>query len=224
MGSEPKRTSLLICDDHRLLTDALSMLVEQTDSIRLIAPAAHDPEDAVSLCTHLHPDVVLMDLHFENGMSGIEGTRRIKQVSPDTKVVVMTAHHENRLMAEAIEAGASGFLSKTEAIADVLSAVTAAAQGEVLIDPARLTSLLREVAKRRTEQTEVTQRFSKLTNRESEILQLLVEGTRNDEIASRLHITSQTVQTHVRNLLSKLDVHSKLEAVALAVKSGAVSV
>jgi DNA-binding NarL/FixJ family response regulator len=151
-------------------------------------------------------------------MSGIEATRQIKETSPATKVVIMTAHDDERLLVEAVEAGASGFLGKDEPADEVLSAVKAAAEGEVLIDPSILARLLHQVTKERQERREVQARFATLTDREREILQHVAQGQRNDDIASTLFISPQTVQTHVRNVLGKLGVHSKLEAVALAVR------
>jgi DNA-binding NarL/FixJ family response regulator len=157
-------------------------------------------------------------------MTGIEATRRIKERSPSTKVIVMTAHDEDRLMVEAVEAGASGFLSKDLPADEILRATKAAADGEVLIDPATLTRLLAQVAREREEQRDAMALLDDLTERERQILQLLAQGKRNDDIAAELFISPQTVQTHVRNILGKLRVHSKLEAVAFAVKHGAIQV
>jgi DNA-binding NarL/FixJ family response regulator len=218
--------SLLICDDHRTLTDALAMVVERDLGLRLVAPPVADPERALELCREHQPDVVLMDIVFKGTgtMSGIEATRRIKLVSPATKVVIMTAHDDERLLVEAVEAGASGFLGKGEPADEVMRAVKAAAEGEVLIEPATLSRLLHQVTKEREEQREVQVLFAKLSEREWEILRLLAQGKRNEGIASDLFISPQTVQTHVRNVLGKLGVHSKLEAVARAVKHGQIDV
>jgi len=217
-------TRLLICDDHKILTDALAMLVERDSAFEMVAPPVHDPERAVDLCGEHRPDVVLMDVEFKGGTSGIEATRRIKEVSPATKVVIMTAHDEERMLVEAVEAGASGFLGKDEAADEVLTAVRAASEGDVLIDPDLLARLLPRVAKDREERREVRARFARLSDREWEILGELAQGRRNDDIATRLYISPQTVQTHVRNLLGKLEVHSKLEAVTLAVRHGQIEV
>ncbi|MEX2203478.1 MAG: response regulator transcription factor [Actinomycetota bacterium] len=219
--------SLLICDDHRTLTDALAMVVERDEELRLVAPPVADPERAIELCREHKPDVVLMDIVFKGRsgtISGIEATRRIKEVSPATKVVIMTAHDDERLLVEAVEAGASGFLGKDEPADEVLSAAKAAAEGEVLIEPATLSRLLHQVTKEREEGREVQALFAKLSDREWEILRLLAQGRRNEGIAAALFISPQTVQTHVRNVLGKLGVHSKLEAVALAVKHGQIEV
>jgi RNA polymerase sigma factor (sigma-70 family) len=213
----PRPSTLVICDDHKILTDALAMVVERDPDLRLVAAPVHTAEQAVDICREHHPDVVLMDIVFKGGIDGIEATRRIKEISPATKVVIMTAHDDERLLVDAVEAGASGFLGKDEA-------AKAAAEGEVLIDPATLTRLLHQVAREREARRDALHLLESLTEREREILVLLAEGMRNDDIAQKLFISPQTVQTHVRNLLAKLGVHSKLEAVAFAVKHGAINV
>ena len=224
MAADDRVVSLLICDDHKILTDALAMVVERDPGLRMVAPPVHEPEAAIAICEEHLPDVVLMDIVFKGPMNGIQATRKIKEASPSTKVVIMTAHDDERLLVEAVEAGASGFLGKDEAANEVLAAAKAAADGEVLIDPTVLTRLLHQVAREREARREFQDLLEDLTDREREILQLLAEGLRNDDIASKLFISPQTVQTHVRNILGKLRVHSKLEAVAFAVKHGAIQV
>jgi DNA-binding NarL/FixJ family response regulator len=217
--------SLLICDDHKILTDALATMVGLDPELSLVAAPVHTAEEAIDLAAEHLPDVVLMDIEFKGGgMSGIQATRAIKEASPSTKVVVMTGHNEDRLLVEAVEAGASGFLSKDEAADEVLHAAKAAAEGEVLIDPTDLTRLLAQVSREREEQRDAMKLLNDLTDREREILGLLATGIRNEDIAKQLYISPQTVQTHVRNILGKLRVHSKLEAVSFAVKHGAITV
>ncbi len=225
MTDSSAHVSLLICDDHKVLTDALSMVVGVDPTLTLVSPPVHTPEEGVMLSAEQLPDVVLMDIIFKGSeMTGIEATRRIKERSPSTKVVVMTAHDDDRLLVEAVEAGASGFLSKDMPADEILKATKAAAEGEVLIDPVTLTRLLAQVAREREEQRDALALLNDLTERERQILSMLAAGKRNDDIAAELYISPQTVQTHVRNILGKLRVHSKLEAVAFAVKHGAITV
>jgi DNA-binding NarL/FixJ family response regulator len=219
------RFTLLICDDHKILTDALALVVDADDSLAMVASPVQSPEEALDIVADSPPDVVLMDIVFKGEhMDGIQATRRIKELSPSTKVVVMTAHDDERLLVEAVEAGASGFLGKEEAAEEVLAAAKSAAEGEVLIDPTTLTRLLHQVATEREAQRDAQLLLAELTERERQILEQLAQGRRNDDIASELFISPQTVQTHVRNILAKLRVHSKLEAVAFAVKHGAITV
>ncbi len=224
MADEPRPVRLLICDDHRVLTDALAIVVGLDGGLELVAPPVQDPRSAIELCAELLPDVVLMDIDFKDEMSGIEATRKIKEISPATKVVIMTAHDDDRLLVDAVEAGASGFLSKDDAAQELLAAAKSAADGEVLIDPQTLARLLPQVARERELKRDALMLLEDLTEREKEILGLLAHGMRNDAIAAQLYISPQTVQTHVRNILGKLRVHSKLEAVAFAVRHGAITV
>ena len=224
MDEGPRPVTLLICDDHRVLTDALAIVVGLDAGLELVAPPVQDPQSAIALCAELLPDVVLMDVDLKSTMSGIDATRAIKENSPATKVIIMTAHDDDRLLVDAVEAGASGFLSKDDAAEAVLAAVKSAADGEVLIDPATLARLLPQVTREREQQRDALALLGDLTDREREILTLLAQGMRNDDIATQLYISPQTVQTHVRNILGKLRVHSKLEAVAFAVRHGAIAV
>lgn len=216
---------LLICDDHQLLTDAMSIVIDRDDMVELVAPAVSDPAMAVDMVREHRPDIVLMDIIFEGRtMSGIDATRAIKEVAPDTKVVIVTGQVDERLLVEAVEAGAAGFLGKNEAVTQVLDEVRRAAAGETLIDPAILARVLHEVARQRGQEESATRLLAELTPRELEVLESLAVGGRNDDIAAEMHISSQTLQTHVHNILVKLDVHSKLEAVIFAVKNGAIEV
>lgn len=215
--------TVLVCDDHRILSDALGIVLSRHPGIDLIAVPLTRGEDAVSACLEHHPAVVLMDIELAGDMDGLAATRRIKQELPQTHVVVMTAHEDDRLLISAIEAGASGFLFKTEGMAEVIETIEAAAEGRSLVDPHRLSRALRTTAQERDQEAAVRLRFDQLTTRENEILQLLALGLRNDDIARRLHIGTSTVHSHVKGILAKLKVRSRLEAVSLAVRHGAVS-
>src|SRR5436305_3588706 len=150
-----------------------------------------------------------------------EAARGVKGLAPQAKVVVLTAHEDERLLVEAIEAGASGFLRKPEGVDELIGALKAAAAGEILVDPQALARMLPLMAREREVRREASERLATLSEREREVLALLTQGLRNEAIAQRLGISPQTVQTHVRNILAKLGVHSKLEAVAFAVPHGA---
>jgi DNA-binding NarL/FixJ family response regulator len=216
----PATIKLVICDDHRVLTDALALIVRSEADIELVADPVQDPDDAIALCREHRPDVVLMDLVLNARLNGIEATREIKESSPETRVVIMTGQPGDRSLVAAVEAGASGFLSKTTALEQVVESVRAAAEGEILVDPGTLARVLTTLAREREARQDADRVLGLLTEREREILDLLSQGLRNDDIARNLFISPQTVQTHVRNILRKLRVHSKLEAVALAVRHG----
>ena len=212
--------SLLICDDHRILTDALASVVRADPGVQLVADPVDNAEDAVALAAQHRPDVVVMDVELAGSVNGLEATRRIKAVSPRSKVIVVSGYRRATLFVEAVEAGASGFLDKNEAVDDLMNAVHKAAAGEMLVDPARLAKLLPALAAEREVARDAQSRLERLTAREREILGLLTEGYRSEALAERLYISPPTVRTHVQNILSKLGVHSQLEAVALAARSG----
>jgi DNA-binding NarL/FixJ family response regulator len=212
------KVRLLICDDHRVLTDALVAMVRADGGFDLIAPPLHDPAEAVEAAAAERPDVVLMDISFEGSMTGIDATRAIRSASPETSVVIMTAHHDAGLLVQAAEAGASGYLSKTEGADRVLSAAKAAAAGDVLFEPADLAAAVARVAREREADGHDRERFAQLTDRERDVLALLTEGCTNGEIAARLFISDSTVQMHVGGILAKLGVRSRTQAVALALR------
>ncbi len=227
MGEVPEERviSVLLCEDHKVLSDLLAMLIRMDRGVRLVTAPVCTAEEAVSSAVEYSPDVVLMDVELLGPTNGLEATRQIRQLCPSTHVVVMSGSGDrDRLLVEAIEAGASGFLSKTEAARDIVAAVRAAANGETLVDAATLARLLRQIAAGREARREADERIGRLTAREREILQLLAQGHSNERIASELFISVPTVRSHVRNLLGKLGVHSKLGAVALAAKSGALRI
>lgn len=214
-------TSLLICDDHRILTDAIAAIVSSDPGLRLVTAPVDNGPDAVRLSAEHRPDVVLMDIELRGQMNGIEATRRITQVSPTSRVVVVSGHKRPTVLIEAVEAGASGFLDKNTAIDDLLRVAHAAAAGELLIDPALLARLIPELAAERHATNETRAKLARLTPRERQILTLMTQGRGSESIAEHLFISRPTVRTHIQNVLTKLEVRSQLEAVALAAPAGA---
>jgi len=161
------------------------------------------------------PDVVLMDYELPDG-TGVDAAERIKAELPDTKVVMVTSYTDEGVLVRAIEAGCSGYVTKHKVIEEVVSAVRAAAAGEALISPAMLARLL---PKLRPTKRGVG---ADLTSREIEVLSLLAEGLANQAIADKLVISVHTVRHHVQNIITKLQAHSKLEAVATAAREGII--
>jgi len=209
---DPGVVRLIVCDDHRILTETLALAVRGDPGMMLVVPPLETPEAAIEAAAEHQPDVVLMDITFEGGMDGIQATRRIKEVAPRSAVVIVTAHPEDRLLMEALEVGASGLLSKTEGLSTVLDAIRDAARGELLFDARQLAALVARTARDREAKRDHEARLERLTPREREVLTLLARGMRSDDMARTLFITPQTVQTHVRNILAKLQVRSRLEA------------
>ncbi len=215
---------LLLCDDHQFLTDAVSALISLDERILLVSEPTATGEDAVEAVAALHPDVVLMDIDLLGPMDGFEATAHIRTVAPHTKVVIMSGVADpDTALINAIEAGASGFLSKSHAASWILDAVVAAAEGESLVDALTLVRVLHRIAQVRKDRGDIQQRTSALTSREREILRYLAQGCSNTYVGTQLFISPHTVQTHTRNILQKLGVHSKLQAVALAARADALT-
>lgn len=215
---------VLLCDDHRILSDALAMLIDFDPGLELVTDPVDNGLDAVAAALEHRPDVVLMDVELLGAMDGFEATRRIREVSPLTHVVIVSGVADpDTALIRTIEAGGSGFLPKTEAATSMLSAVRAASRGESLVDALTLARVMRRIAQQRSDRGAVRERTSRLTEREREILRYLAEGMSNEQVAAKLFISVHTVQTHTRNILSKLGVHSKLQAVALASKAGVLA-
>jgi RNA polymerase sigma factor (sigma-70 family) len=216
-NEQRRRVSVVVCDDDVVLTDALRLVVSSSRDID-IAAAVPTVGDAVDACSRLQPDVCAMDIHLDSEPNGLEGARRVRAASPGTKVVVVTADRSDEVIVGAIEAGAVGHVHKSEGLQAVISAMRQAAEGLTLIDHARLPALLERASRQRASRARMEQRMERLTKREREVLSLLQQGARNDEIAEALVISRRTVETHVQNLLRKLGAHTKLEAVAFALR------
>nr|WP_255378059.1 response regulator transcription factor [Quadrisphaera sp. DSM 44207] len=208
---------VLIADDHHLWRRGLEMVLGTEDDMEVVGEAS-DGLEAVTKAAALLPDVVLLDVRMPR-RSGIEACREIKAAAPATKIVLLTSSDEESDLFDAVRAGANGYLLKdipTEEIADGLRAVMG---GQSLISPAMAGALLTEFASlsRRAEQPRQAP-APKLTEREVEVLRLVARGKGNREIASELFISENTVKNHVRNILEKLQLHSRTEAALYAVK------
>ncbi|QBI19193.1 response regulator transcription factor [Egibacter rhizosphaerae] len=215
--AEDGMLGVLIADDHSLFRRGLEMVLSSEPDIDVLAEAG-DGDEAVRLATSHQPDLVLMDVRMPT-VSGIEATREIKQAIPQAKILMLTISDEEEDLYEAIKAGASGYLLKEISIDEVADAVRAVHAGQSLITPSMASKLLDEfasMAKKGEEKEQVP--APKLTEREMEVLSLVAQGLGNREIARELFISENTVKNHVRNILEKLHLHSRMEAVVYAVR------
>lgn len=209
--------SVVICDDDLVLTDSLSLVLASAEDVSTVGVAARG-DQAVQMCSTLRPDVCVMDINLHSEPNGLEATRLIRAAVPATKVLVLAADKTDERVVSAIESGAVGFVHKGEGLQAVVSAVREAARGGSLFDHDRLPALIQRAAGERASRIEIQERMARLTGREREVLSILQAGAGNPEIAGLLFISPRTVETHVQNLLRKLNVHSKLEAVAFAMR------
>jgi two-component system NarL family response regulator len=216
--TEPIRT--MIVDDHALFRRGLEMVLNSEPDIELVSEAS-DGAEAVEKAGETLPDVVLMDIRMPRS-SGIEACRALKDVVPSAKIVMLTISDEEADLFEAIRAGASGYLLKDIPLDEVADTVRAVDGGQSLINPSMAGKLLTEFAilARREAASEPRQQVPapKLTDREMQVLKLIARGMNNKDIAKELFISENTVKNHVRNILEKLQIHSRMEAVMVAVR------
>jgi DNA-binding NarL/FixJ family response regulator len=219
---ENEAVRVLVVDDHALFRRGLEMVLEGEPDIELVGQAA-DGNEAVRLAEELAPDVVLMDVRMPNG-SGLDATRAIKDLSPATKILMLTISDEEGDLYEAIKAGASGYLLKEISIEEVSDAIRAVHSGQSLISPSMASKLLTEFAAilNRREARDIPEPH--LTERELTVLNLLAQGLSNREIGAQLYISENTAKNHVRNILEKLRLHSRMEAVFYAVKENLLDI
>jgi DNA-binding NarL/FixJ family response regulator len=214
VSADPKPIRVLFVEDHQLLADALAAMLAREPDMQVVGIAGTVADAKILAREQL--DVVLMDYRLPDG-TGAEATRAIKARWPAARVVMVTALTDDETLLESIQAGADGYLTKDRAAEDVVTAVRAAYAGETLLPRSVIVEIARRVAVAR-ERGDERRVVEPLTPRELEILRALTEGMSTPEICERLFIAPNTLRTHVQNIMGKLRVHSKLEAVAFALK------
>ncbi len=212
---EPLR--VLIVDDHALFRRGLEMVLDREPDIDVVGEAI-DGHQALDRAQELMPDVVLMDVRMPK-RSGIEATEAIKELMPHVKILMLTISDEEADLYDAIKAGASGYLLKEISTEEVAGAIRSVWAGQSRISPSMASKLLTEFAAmtRRADEREHLPP-PKLTEREMEVLKLVAKGLNNRDIAKDLFISENTVKNHIRNILEKLQLHSRMEAVVYAVR------
>lgn len=214
MNSEAKRIRVLFVEDHQLLADALSALLAREPDMEVVGVAGTVAD--AKLMARERLDVVLMDYHLPDG-TGAEATRAIKARWPAARVVMLTAIADDVTVLDSIQAGADGYMTKDRAAEDVVNAVRQAHAGEILLPRSVIVEIARRVAVAR-ERGDERRMVEPLTPRELAVLRALTEGLSTPDICERLFIAPNTLRTHVQNIMGKLRVHSKLEAVAFALR------
>jgi DNA-binding NarL/FixJ family response regulator len=204
------RLTCVVADDHPAMLTAVADILGRNGFE--IVGRARDGAEAVSLIESTKPDVALVDVRTPRH-SGIEVAARAAQVSPATAIVFYTAFGDRALLSEALDVGARGFVLKEAPLADLVRAVERVAAGEAYVDPVLAGVLV----------ASQTERLPTLTQREREVLRLLADGHANDEIGKRLHISPETVRTHVRKAMAKLEADTRTQAVATALRQSIIS-
>lgn len=199
----------LIVDDHEVVREGLRLSLGRAPHVRVIGEAA-DGESAVALAERRRPDVVIMDVRMP-GMDGLEATKQLLVKVPDAAVLIFTAYSERSLLSRGLESGAKGYVLKEAPHETLLRAIEKVAAGEGYVDPALMPAFLTG-----------RDRDDMLTTREREILQLLADGMSNNDVAAKLFISQETVKSHVRHILAKLEADTRTHAVAIALRESII--
>lgn len=218
MDDNDGKVTILLADGHSLFREAVRAVLESEHDLRVVAEAG-DGLHAVAEAERTCPSIALIDADLPN-CSGIRATALIAERVPGCRIVVLAGEEDQKLLVDAIEAGAAGFLTRESPLVDLIDAARAINRGETLIPKHMLGALLGRLIKRRREQDQAFRSISRLTRREKEVLALLADGSDNEAIAEALVISPQTARTHIQNILGKLGVHSRLEAAAFVVQNG----
>ena len=207
---------LMLADDHRMLREGLRRSMSERGFD--IVGEARDGAEAVELAAALRPDVILMDVTMPE-MDGVEATRQIKARHPEIRIVMLTMHADQDVLADAIRAGANGYLVKDCSTDEIASAIETVAGGETALSPRLAASMLAEV--RRGDLGSDPERI--VTKREEEVLQLIADGCSTPEVAEQLYISQKTVKNHLASIYQKLDARDRTQAVLSAVRMGIVT-
>ncbi|MCH8115785.1 MAG: response regulator transcription factor [Chloroflexi bacterium] len=216
-----KVVRVLIVDDHDIVRAGIRMLLDAQPDMAVIGEAS-DGKEAIEMAGSMKPDVVLMDISMP-GTTGIEATRAIKKANSRIEIVGLTMHAEDRYFFQLLQAGASGYVVKGAAPRELLEAVRAASRGEAYIHPSLQRKLIGDYVSR-TEGSDQASMLADLTERELEVLRLIVDGLTSREIAESLVISPNTVERHRQNIMSKLGLHNRAELVRYAISKGLVEV
>jgi NarL family two-component system response regulator LiaR len=211
--------SILVVDDHAVVRQGIISFLSTQPDLNVVGETATG-EEAVDACAEHAPDVVLMDLKIK-GIDGIEATRRIKQISPRTQVIILTSYHDNEHILPAIQAGALSYLLKDVSPQELVATVRKASRQEATLHPQIARQIIGGLHRERTEANKPPP--TGLSNREVEVLCLIADGLSNAEIAQRLFISEKTVKSHVSNVLGKLHLADRTQAAVYAWKHGLVS-
>jgi len=210
--------TILIADDHPLVREALHRSLEGEEDMKVVAEAS-DGEEAVKLVSELKPNVVVMDIVMPR-LNGIEATRKIKEIAPDTAILILTAYDDDEYVLGLLDAGAAGYLLKSARGRDLVGAIRAIRSGESVLHPKIIAKLLKRAT---TAPVGKHKASDLLSARESEILKLVTSGMSNKEIAERLFLSQRTVKAHLTNIFNKLNVASRSEAIVKGLQWGLVT-
>lgn len=215
------KIKVLIADDHTILRQGIRALLEAEPEIEVVGEAS-DGREAVEKTKALAPDIVLMDISMPV-MNGLEATRHIRRMSPNTQIIVLTMHENEEFVVQMLNAGASGYVLKRIAADELVAAIRSVYQDGTFLHPTIAKKLVKDYLRLASEEQRRST-SSGLTDREQEILKLIAEGNTNKQIAERLCLSIKTVQTHRTHIMDKLGAHDRTELVKFAIRKGLVSI
>jgi DNA-binding NarL/FixJ family response regulator len=213
--------TVLVVDDQPVFTEMLQVVLDMQDDIKVVG-MAFTGDEGLKLAIETRPDVLLVDYHMP-GMSGLEVIQQLRAAGEDTTVVVLTADTGEAVMAEAIAAGAAGYITKQQALSEVVQAVRTASEGEPVVPPFMIPRILSHFHHQQQREQQAEMLKARLSAREIEILEQLARGKSNDAISEIFVLSPNTVRTHIQNVIKKMGVHSKLEATTLALQLGIIT-
>ncbi|RXT04491.1 response regulator transcription factor [Ammoniphilus sp. CFH 90114] len=224
---------IALIDDHQLFREGIKRILEMEPSFEVVGIGSNG-EEACHLAEELKPEIMLMDINMPK-MSGVEATEKIKALSPETKVIILSIHDDENYVHQAFSSGANGYLLKEMESDSLIEAIQVVAGGEAYIHPRVTGKLITEFRRLSSKQDNdiahveladnvSAERFNSLTPREKEVLQLMAEGRSNKAIGDYLYISEKTVKNHVSSILQKLDVQDRTQAVVISIKNGWVKI
>lgn len=217
-----KTISVLLAEDHTIVRQGLAKLLEEEPGIRVIGEARNGRE-AIAKVEELKPDVVIMDIAMPL-LNGIEATRQIKKNRPQTRVIILSMHSQDRFISELFTIGASGYLLKDSSGPDIIHAIKSAVKGDTYLSPSISRKVIEDYVSLKKTKSSREQLYAKLSNREREVFQMIAEGRSTKEIAEILCVSISTVKTHRANILEKLEIESLSQLIHFAIELGLVEI
>ncbi|MCW3490109.1 response regulator [Dethiobacter alkaliphilus] len=213
------KITIILADDHAVVRESIRRLLEEREDLEVVGEAG-DGESAVELVKNLKPRVVILDISMPK-LNGIDATRKIRELSPDTNILILSAYDYSQYVFALLEAGATGYLLKDVNCQELVRSIYSVDKGEPVLCPSVAAKVMQRF--RRGDDSETNNAVDSLTGREVEVLTMVANGHRNQEIASRLYVSKRTVEAHLASIFSKLKVGSRTEAILFALKEGMIS-
>ncbi len=217
-----KAITILLADDHTIVRQGLAKMLAEEPDFKVIGEA-QDGREAVRKVATLNPDVILMDITMPL-LNGIEATRQIKKTSPNTKIIILSMHSHNYYISELFSLGASGYLLKNSTGADIIQAIRAAMEGNTYLSPSISRKVVEGYVSLRKKKSYPEELYSRLSNREREVFQLIAEGHSTREISELLCVSASTIKTHRANIMEKLQMDNISQLIKCAIDLGLVEI